>query len=146
MIISKEAMEMLGAGQIYLQSHIFSGHIILNKELAPRFQCGENIFSGHIILNIKLAPGFRGGEVTEYFGCTSHTVSPAMLLKLQTKFKIEIELERFTPLRNKKNVKRERGVVQWPGHLQKVAKTDANGKKTDGQAQGSNLATIQSHL
>ena len=84
--------------------NIFSGHIILNKELASRFQCGENIFSGHIILNRKLAPGFRGGEVTEYFGCTSHTVSPATLLKFQTKFKIEIVLERFTLLRNKKNM------------------------------------------
>ena len=66
----------LSAITYFLRSHI------LNKELAPRFQDVTNIFSGHIILNKKLAPGFQCGEVTEYFGCTSHTVSPATLLKL----------------------------------------------------------------
>ena len=59
---------------------------------------------------------------------------------------VEIVLETFTLLRNLKNGKRERGVVQCSSHLQKVAKTDANGKKTDGQAERCNLVTIQSNL
>ena len=62
-------------------TYFFRSHI-LNKELAPRFQDITNIFSGHIILNKKLDLEFQCGEVTEYFGCTSRTVSPATLLKL----------------------------------------------------------------